>query len=184
MGGFIIQKYLETHDSPGGVLLSSPSPTGLLPTVLRSARRQPQAFARSSLTFSLKPTIATPQMARESFFSDALPDEQIREYWAQMQEESYRALLDMVALDLPRPAKVKAPLLILGAGLDNMLQPREIEATARVYHTHAQIMPGVGHDSMLEPGWRSVAERILAWLQERENAAHPQAVEPAGVLVQ
>jgi pimeloyl-ACP methyl ester carboxylesterase len=183
MGGFIIQKYLESHDSPGAVLLSSPSPAGLLPTVLRIARRQPLAFAKSNLTFSLKPTIATPQMAREAFFSDALPDEQIRKYWAQMQDESYRALLDMVALDLPRPAKVKAPLLVLGAGLDNMLHPREIEATARTYRTRAQIVPGVGHDSMLEPRWQAVAERILDWLQERENAAHPLAAVPAGVPV-
>ena len=42
-----------------------------------------------------------------------------------MQEESYRAFLDMVALDLPKPNKVKTPLLILGAARDNMLKPAE-----------------------------------------------------------
>jgi len=41
MGGFIIQKYLEDHDAPAAVLLSSPSPVGLLPTAIRTARRQP-----------------------------------------------------------------------------------------------------------------------------------------------
>src|SRR5512142_1885169 len=39
MGGFIIQKYLEVHTAPAAVLLSSASPAGLLPTVLRVARR-------------------------------------------------------------------------------------------------------------------------------------------------
>src|SRR5215475_7909254 len=39
MGGFIIQKYLEEHDAPGAVLLSSPPPVGLLGTIFRIARR-------------------------------------------------------------------------------------------------------------------------------------------------
>ena len=37
MGGFIIQKYLEDHDAPGAVLLSSPSPAGFC----RSRSRMP-----------------------------------------------------------------------------------------------------------------------------------------------
>src|SRR5512140_2657174 len=62
MGGFVIQKYLEDHAAPGAVLLSSPSPAGLLGTILRIAKRQPLAFMKSNLTFSLLPVVATPQM--------------------------------------------------------------------------------------------------------------------------
>ena len=80
---------------------------------------------------------------------------------------SYMAFLDMVALDLPKPAKVKTPLLVLGVGRDNMLKPSEIEATARAYNTQAEIIPDVAHNSMLEPGWQAVAERILVWLNKR-----------------
>src|SRR5512141_2352509 len=58
MGGFIIQKYLEDHTAPAAVLLSSPSPAGLLPTALRIARRRPLAFAKVSLTLSLLPLVA------------------------------------------------------------------------------------------------------------------------------
>jgi alpha-beta hydrolase superfamily lysophospholipase len=78
------------------------------------------------------------------------------------------AFLDMVALDLPKPSRIKTPLLILGAANDNMLKPREIEATARAYKTKAEIIPGVAHNSMLEQGWQLVAERILRWLKEME----------------
>jgi alpha-beta hydrolase superfamily lysophospholipase len=77
------------------------------------------------------------------------------------------ALLDMVALDLPKPEEVKTPLLILGVGRDNMLTPSEIEATARAYNTQAEIIPDVAHNSMLEKRWQSVAERILDWLNTR-----------------
>jgi pimeloyl-ACP methyl ester carboxylesterase len=166
MGGFIVQKYLEDHDAPAAVLLSSPSPAGLLPTAIRTARRQPWAFAKVNLTLSLLPLIATPQLVGEAFFSKDLPDEQLLEYWKQTQDDSFMAFLDMVALDLPRPAKVKTPLLILGAERDNMISPREIEATGRAYNTPAQIIPDVAHNSMLEPRWQSVADRILNWLNE------------------
>jgi pimeloyl-ACP methyl ester carboxylesterase len=166
MGGFVIQKYLERHDAPGAVLLSSPSPAGLWRTVLRIARRRPFAFARTNLTRSLLPVIASPQLAREAFFSADLPVDQLQSHWTRMQDESYRAFLDMVALDLPNPGQAKVPVLVLGAARDNMLAPGEIEATARAYHTRAEILPEVAHDSMLEARWQSVAERILAWLQE------------------
>ena len=164
MGGFIVQKYLEDHDAPAAVLLSSPSPAGLLPTAIRTARRQPWVFAKVNLTLSLQPLIANPQLVGEAFFSNDVQNEQLLEYWKQTQDDSFMAFLDMVALDLPKPEKVKTPLLILGAARDNMIAPSEIEATARAYNTQAEIIPDVAHNSMLEPRWRSVAERILAWL--------------------
>ena len=166
MGGFIIQKYLEDHTAPAAVLLSSPSPAGLLPTAIRTARRQPWLFAKVNLTMSLQPFIATPQLVGEAFFSNDLPDELLLEYWKQTQDDSFMAFLDMVALDRPKPEKVKTPLLVLGAGRDNMIGPREIDATARAYNTQAEIIPDVAHNSMLEPGWQRVAERILSWLNE------------------
>jgi hypothetical protein len=70
------------------------------------------------------------------------------------------ALLDMVGLERLEPAKVKTPLLVLGAARDNMLSRSEIEATARAYHTHAEIIPEVAHNSMLEQRWEAVADRI------------------------
>jgi pimeloyl-ACP methyl ester carboxylesterase len=168
MGGFIVQKYLEDHHAPGAVLLSSPPPGGMLRAILRIARRRPFVFAKANLTLNLLPVIATPQLAREAFFSADLPDDQLRAYWRLMQDESYMAFLDMVALDLPNPLTVKTPLLILGVARDNMLDPSEIEATARAYHARFDIIPDVAHNSMLEPRWETVAERILVWLKERK----------------
>ena len=166
MGGFIIQKYLETHAAPAAVLLSSPSPAGLLPTAPRIARRHPVAFARTTVTRSLLPIVGSPQLAREAFFSNDLPDAQLTSYWRQMQDDSYRSFLDMVALDLPHPRKVKAPLLVLGVSRDNMLSAREIRATARAYAAPSEIIADVAHNSMLELRWQAVADRILAWLQQ------------------
>jgi hypothetical protein len=64
-----------------------------------------------------------------------------------------------------------------------MLKPGEIEATARAYNTQSEIIPGLAHNSMLEPGWQAVAERILVWLKGRTEVVDisTQAAEPAGV---
>jgi pimeloyl-ACP methyl ester carboxylesterase len=80
----------------------------------------------------------------------------------------------MVALNRPKTEKIKSPLLVLGAAKDNMLKPREIEATARAYNEQAEIIDGVAHNSMLEQGWQSVADRILTWLREQELSTNGQ----------
>ena len=166
LGGFVIQKYLEDHDAPGAVLLSSPPPSGLLRATLRIARRRPLVFAKVNLTLNMQPMIGSPELAGEAFFSSDFPYDELLIYWKQMQNESYRALWDMVLLNRPNPAKIKTPLLVLGAEHDNMLKPREIKETAMAYHTKAEIIPGVAHNSMLEQNWQMAADRILWWLNE------------------
>ena len=168
LGGFVVQKYLEEHDAPAGVLLSSPPPSGMLRPALRIMRRRPLVFAKTNLTLNMAHVIASPELAREAFFSPDFPDQELRAYWKLMQNESYMALVDMVALNLPKPEKVRTPMLVLGAARDNMLDPAEIEATARAYHTKAEIIPGVAHNSMLETRWEAVANRMLEWLRARE----------------
>ncbi len=169
LGGFVIEKYLENHSVPAAVLLTTPPPSGLLPATLRIARRHPLVFARINLTLSLFPLVATPALAREAFFSKDLPEEQLLEYWRQMQDDAFLGFLDMVMLDLPKPPKARTPVLVLGAALDNMLNPSENHATARAYGTKAEIIANVAHNMMLELRWQTVADRILVWLRELEH---------------
>ena len=73
----------------------------------------------------------------------------------------------MILLALPKPSRVKTPVLVLGGTRDAIFSPDEIKATARAYQTQPEIFADMAHDMMLEPGWQSVAERILTWLKER-----------------
>jgi pimeloyl-ACP methyl ester carboxylesterase len=166
MGGAVVQKYLETHSAPAGVLLASLPPAGVLAATLRLARRHPVEFTKVNLTLSLFPLVATPQLAREAFFSLSLPAEQMRTYAKRLQDESYLGFLDMLALNLPRPRRVTAPMLVLGAAQDTIFHPSEIDATATAYHTQAVILSDMAHDMMLEAGWQRAADRIIAWLNE------------------
>lgn len=167
MGGMIVQKYLESYQAPAAVLLASAPPKGLLPAILRVAFRHPLLFLKANLTLSLYPVIGTPNRCREFFFSVNMPEEKLAAYFARMQDESYRACMDMMILDLPRPKRVQTPLLVLGAANDTAVSSGEVELTARAYGTRAEIFPDMAHDMMLESGWLAVADRILGWLSEK-----------------
>ena len=167
MGAMVVQHYLADHSAPAGVLLAPPPPVGVLATTLRIARRHPLAFARVLLTLSLFPLVSTPELTREHFFSTGMPAAQVERYAKRMQDESFLGFLGMLGLSLPRPDRVRAPLLVLGASDDRIFPPREVEATARQYRTAAEIFPDMAHDMMLEAGWHAVADRMAAWLDER-----------------
>jgi pimeloyl-ACP methyl ester carboxylesterase len=166
MGGGIVQKYLEAQRAPAAVLLAAAPPNGLLPATLRFAWRHPLAFLKVNFQLSMWPVVATPDLAREAFFSAAMPEEQVRAYHGRLQNEAYRAYLDLVLLNLPRPKRVSTPLLVLGASRDTLISAAEVKATARAYGTQAEFFD-VAHDMMLEAGWQAVADRILAWLSEQ-----------------
>jgi alpha-beta hydrolase superfamily lysophospholipase len=164
MGGMTVQKYLESHPAPAAVLLASAPPRGVLPATLKVLVRHPIVFLKVNLTMRLAPVVATPDLAREALFTAEIPTEELNRHFARLQNDSYRAYLDMLLLNLPRPKRVSTPILVLGAANDFLFSPAEVEATARAYGTQAEIFPAMAHDMMLEPGWQAVADRILAWL--------------------
>jgi pimeloyl-ACP methyl ester carboxylesterase len=167
MGGLVAQKYLETHRAPAGVLLAAVPPSGVLATALRILRRHPIEFVCANLTLSLYPIVGSVALSREAFFSASMPEAQAREYFARLQDESYLGFLDMILFNLPQPKRVQSPMLVLGAGDDTIFHPNQIHTTARAYSTQAIIFSNMAHDMMLESGWEAVAERIAAWLKER-----------------
>jgi pimeloyl-ACP methyl ester carboxylesterase len=167
MGGLVVQKYLESHQLPAAVLLASAPPRGVLRTTLSIVGRHPLPFLKANLTLKLYPIVGTPELTREAFFSANIPQEKLQDYFARIQNESYRAFIDMMLLNLPRPKKVKTPMLVLGAGRDTIFNRKEVEATARAYNTKAEIFPNMAHDMMLEDGWQAVADLMLNWLNEK-----------------
>ncbi|MGA8329688.1 MAG: alpha/beta fold hydrolase [Mycobacterium sp.] len=167
MGGLIVQKYLEKRRAPAGVLMTSIPPQGNLGNALRWIRESPSHFARMTLTGKALPYINPPELARHRFFSSHTPEADVRKYAARLQEDSSRIGIDCLLLRLPRPKRVRTPILVLGAEEDGAHTREEIVATARAYGTEAEFFPDMGHNMMLEPGWPAVAERIDAWLSSR-----------------
>ncbi len=166
LGGYVAQKYLETARVPATVLLAPASPQGIWGATRRLARRHPWLFLKANMQLRLQPLISSPALVQETFFSPTLPADQVQHYAGQMQDESYRAYLDAMFLNLPRRRRVaQGPLLILGAADDQVFSRREIRALARAYGANGGIMPAMAHDMMLDPGWQAVADRIIRWLR-------------------
>ncbi|WP_342751314.1 alpha/beta hydrolase [Mycolicibacterium hodleri] len=164
MGGLIVQKYLETRRAPAGVLLASVPTRGATGFLLRWARQHPWKVTKSAVTRNSLSLLDTEEAVRDRFFSATTPDEVVAQCADRLQEESSRASWDGALLNLPRPKRITAPLLVMGAEQDGCFTTAEVHATARAYRTKAEIFPGMGHDMMLEPAWPTVAERIDAWL--------------------
>jgi pimeloyl-ACP methyl ester carboxylesterase len=167
MGGLIVQKYLESHAAPAGVLMTSIPPQGNFGNALRWIRHRPMHFAKMTITGKALPYITPPQLARERFFSPHTPEADVRRYAARLQEDSSRIGIDCLLLRLPRPKRVTAPLLVLGAEEDGAHTRNEILATGRAYGTEPVFFPDMGHNMMLEPGWAAVAACIDRWLGTR-----------------
>ena len=167
LGGLIVQKYLESHDAPAGILMGSVPPRGSLGSAVRWIKRHPWHFTKITITGKSLPYVSTPELARERFFSAQTPAPQVLDYAARLQEASARAGFECLLFNLPRPARVITALLVLGAANDGATSREEVLATARAYRTQAEFFPNMGHNMMLEPRWATVAERIHTWLGTR-----------------
>ncbi len=180
MGSFVVQQYLEHHTAAGAILVALIPPTGALRATLHIARHHPRPFVQANISLSLAPLVATPELARDLLFCASTPDEEVNTYQQRLQDESSLAFLDMVALDLVKTKHVhRVPMLVLGAEDDNIVSPRQIQRTAAVYGTQAEMFPDMGHDMMLETGWRAVAEHMLGWLHETFPSSSPtRALRP------
>ena len=169
MGGFVVQKYLaQRRAAAAAVLVASVPPTGAAGATARIARHHPVQFFKANATLRLAPLVATPKLVHHLFFSATTSPSDVHRYQRRMQDESYRAFLDMLVLDRVKTARLSAvPMLVLGAGDDAIISTAEVWRTATTYGTEAEFFPGTGHDMMLEPQWPAVATRIAEWLVDQ-----------------
>lgn len=167
MGGYLTQRYLESHHLPFAVLIASAPPRGVVGATVSLARTLTGKFLKANATMSLYPLVKDVDDARHHFFSEGLPLEDVARHHDRLQDESYRAFLDMLVLRLPRPRRVSTEMLVIGGASDTIFDVREVKDTAAAYGTEAVIFDGIAHDMMLDTGWEEVAELISARLRAR-----------------
>lgn len=166
IGGFVVQKYLENHDAAAAVLMASTPPRGgQLGSIMRMIRRHPWRATKFALTAKPLDLVGSPAGARELFFGEDAPDGLIDSFTRRIQPDSTRAMMfDTVVGCLVRTKNVRSPMLVLGGEHDQFYRPKHVRRTAAAYGTQPVLIPGVGHEMMLEPQWRAVAELIESWL--------------------
>jgi pimeloyl-ACP methyl ester carboxylesterase len=165
LGGLVVQRYLERHPAPGAVLLASVPPTGMLLPAARLAARHPLAWLKVNLLLSLRPLVSSSALVRELFFTPETPQALVDDTAARLQDESWPAVVDTMVL-WAHPRRVRVPVLVLGAERDRFFTAGEVRRTAAAYRARAEIVPGIGHNMMLDDGWEKVADRVDAWTRE------------------
>jgi pimeloyl-ACP methyl ester carboxylesterase len=163
MGAFVTHHYLQKHPAAGAVLIAAVPPRGAWGATWHVLRRHPLVFARVNLTMSLYPLVSTVTRAKEMLFADEVPDAQLAEYHALLQDESYRAYVGMLLRPVIR-RRSNVPILVLGTDNDALINGSDVRSTARFYRVEPRMISGAAHDMMLEPRWPEVAEAILQWL--------------------
>jgi pimeloyl-ACP methyl ester carboxylesterase len=166
LGGLVVQKYLEKYEAPAGVLLASSPAGGMFRRGLTLFRQRPWLFTRTFLKLDVRTVYGTPALVREMLFSADIENAKLERYAGLVSKESFRAFLEMMFY-LPKPRKVKSPMLVLGAANDTIVPPRAVRSTGRAYQSTAKIFPGMAHDMMLEDGWEEVAAYIRLWLEAK-----------------
>lgn len=167
MGGFVVQKYLESHDAAAAVLLAPVPASGLAGPGMAMAAVNPGLFWDLGMLHEFGSLFANAAAMHETMFAGNVPGEVVKRYAGRLTEESHRAWLDMSGFNLPLPSRMRdVPVLVLGGEQDSIIAPAFVRSAARLLGTKAEILPGIGHALMLEPGWEAVAARIEDWLRE------------------
>jgi pimeloyl-ACP methyl ester carboxylesterase len=162
LGGAIIQKYLETHQLPGAVLLATLPSNGMLPMTLRLIQRYPIPILFGMMKFSLYDWVKTPKLAHDLFLNSKT-DIDVLAFHKQLVGET-----TMLAASLMFPfAKVnpsKSPMLVISGEDDAVFTVEEENVTAEKYGAKNIIIKGQAHNLMMESGWKQVADVIDNWI--------------------
>jgi pimeloyl-ACP methyl ester carboxylesterase len=167
MGALVVQKYLERGGAARAVALLCPVPPfGILASSFSLALMRPSLFAEiNTLAFGGRASRAALQ---EALFAGPVEAERLERYFARMQPESRRAILDMSGWGLPQTWRTALPeTVVIGAERDVLISPVLAQTAARMLGVQYLSLPGLGHAVMLETGWRSAAEALAGWLAAR-----------------
>ncbi len=159
MGGMAAQKYAERHPTRALVLLAPvvSSEANVAPINVPLVMDQP---------FHLPPEIAS------SLFFDGLEAEEAMRCYRLLCPESptcvQQATRFTISVDY---AKIGCPILAFGAENDPLVPGAYVRSLAELAKADFRMLPGRGHNLLMEPHWRDTASEIAHWLDELPPSA-------------
>lgn len=161
MGSLVAQRYLETEDLPGALLLAPIPIGGVWRATGRTLRRHPLRFLEANLRLDLAPLVDTPRMARSMLYDPDVAGDTVARLQPMLQGESYLAYLDMLFVTRPRPQLVHSPVAIVMGTEDRLFSVKEARRLAGAYGVEARTIDGAAHDLMVGPRWEQTATALL-----------------------
>jgi pimeloyl-ACP methyl ester carboxylesterase len=167
MGGYVVQRYLERLPAKAAILMAPVPATGLAGAGFAMAFSNPALFWDVGLAHEFGRRAPNPAMLFEAVFGHR-PDEGFSRYGSRFTDESHLAWAEMCSPGFLDTTKIPdLPIWVIGGDADRLIPPAFIRSAARILGTKADMLPGLGHALMLEPGWEDVATRMERWLVEQ-----------------
>lgn len=155
MGGLVVQRVLARYSAYAGVLVAPVPAHPAVGSLLAIARRHPTDAARMLLGDSLP--------LRPEYLFAALDTTEARRVAERCGPESPLAQYQLL-LHRPAAPPRDAPVLVLAAPDDALVPIADVRRTARRYDADVHEFPGMGHDLMLDRGWRQPLRAMTDWL--------------------
>jgi pimeloyl-ACP methyl ester carboxylesterase len=175
-GGLVVQEMLgrPPSSSPsfaGAVLACSVPPAGNSGIASRMLKATPLRALRITWSFISRGYASDAQLCRGTFFSATLPQEKLLVYMASIAGSGTTRLLDLsklsASLPVPPQAPPGVPVLVMGGADDAVVDVEGVKETAAVWGVPPVLLPRLAHDLMLDTEWRSAAEALAGWLDEK-----------------
>ncbi len=159
--------------SPGVVLVSSPGPCGLGPSLWQLSSRGARRCSRAC--WSPRPAAgccSAPRRSARRSSPRIRPTPGSPMSPMPFGQESPLALLDGLTWDLPAwfLARRHPTLAVLG-DRDAFVPITDLWAIALAYGAETELVRGAAHGLPIDPHWKSLAWRINAWIDERRIGA-------------
>jgi pimeloyl-ACP methyl ester carboxylesterase len=156
MGAAVAKLVAERYPLRGLVLLT--------PAPLHSGIGDLLAIAQDRPLDALGAVVGrTLSMTPELLF-EGLDAETAQAYADRMSTESPLVQYELL---LPRrTGPIRCPVLVVGTPSDRLVRPADVQRTAESYGVEPVWFPGMGHDVMLDRGWDSVLDTVLAFADD------------------
>jgi pimeloyl-ACP methyl ester carboxylesterase len=167
MGGALTQWYLKYGGAlPAAVLVAPWTSHNMLPSMLRSAWRDPLGVLLCGVTLTSTPAIRNPARAAEMFIhAEALYSPE--ELHARLGPESFLVLAQYNPLFWSPAPRTSVPLLWLAGGADTAISEPESRRSAAHYQAEYVAVPEAGHNLMMEKSYLETAETVHKWLNQQ-----------------
>ncbi|MGK2954138.1 MAG: alpha/beta hydrolase [Solirubrobacterales bacterium] len=156
LGGLVVQIVIAEYEATAAVLVA--------PVAARSGYRTLFSIARQRPADALKILAGGSTPMRYEYLFEGLNQAEATSYINQCGPESTLAQFQVIFHKPSKPPRGGAPVLVLGTPEDNLIPLPDLHDTASRYSAPLLEFPGMGHDLMLDEGWREPADEMIGWL--------------------
>jgi pimeloyl-ACP methyl ester carboxylesterase len=172
LGGLVAQHLAAEMRLAGTVLVASPGPMGLGPTLWNLSTRSRDVLVALLIAQIGAGALLDVEAVRRALFTEETPADWIAEVAPRPAADSPAALLDGLTWDLPVwPFAWWTPTLAIRGDRDAFVPASDLWALRMAYGAETAVLPDTAHGLPIDPHWKSLAWRINAWLEERAIGA-------------